>query len=316
MKKKSVVYHEKKQCIFSKLFYPYWKYRYLFLLFLPALLYYIVFCYGPMYGIQIAFKDYSLTKGISQSPWVGMKYFERLFSMKGFWSVFWNTITISGLKLIFGFPIPIIFALLLNELRQKHFKKVVQTISYLPHFLSWIILVSLFTQLLSPSIGPVNQILKAMGLNEIYFMADTKWFRPVVVFTSVWKELGWGTVVYLAAITGCNPELYEAAAIDGARRFQKVLYITLPELAAVITIMFIFAVGGIVNDDFDQIFNMLNNAVLNKGDVISTYVYRIGLENMQYSFSTAVGLFKNVIAFVLVMATNSISKRISDYGIW
>lgn len=298
------------------IFYNYWKNRYLVLLFLPALLYYLIFCYGPLYGIQIAFKDFSLVKGITASKWVGLQYFQQLITLKGFWDVFKNTIIISGLKLLFGFPAPIIFAVLLNEISAVRFKKVVQTISYLPHFLSWIILSSLFIQLLAPTSGPVNLILKAMGLNEIYFMGDTQWFRPMVVLTSMWKEIGWSSVIYLAALTGINPELYEAAKIDGASRWQRILRITLPELAPVITIMFIFAVGGIINDDFDQMYNMLNSAVMPVGDVISTYVYRIGLVNMQYSFSTAVGLFKNIIAFTLVVLTNWFSKRISDYGIW
>lgn len=308
----------KKESFFRKNIYPYWKHRYLILLFLPALLYYVIFRYGPLYGIQIAFKQFSLVKGITGSPWLDpvFKNFIRLFSLNKFQNVFANTLIISFAKLIFGFPAPIIFTILLNEIVFPKFKKTVQTISYLPHFLSWILLISVFNQLLSPSTGPVNLFLKMLGQKEIYFMADPKVFRSMVVVTSIWKSIGWNSIVYLAAITGISPELYEAAIIDGATRFQKIWYITLPELAPVVSIMFIFAVGGIINDDFEQIYNMLNPAVSNVGNVISTYVYNVGLIEMKYGFSTAVGLFKNVIAFALVFLANWFSKKVSDYGIW
>jgi ABC-type polysaccharide transport system, permease component len=300
----------------KSVFYDYWKYKYLTLLFIPAVLYYVIFQYVPLYGIQIAFKDYIFTKGVWGSKWVGLEYFKELMTLGSFWEVFRNTIIISGYKFIVGFPAPIIFALLLNEIRLVRFKKFVQTVSYLPHFLSWVILGGLFIQFLSPSSGPINIFLQSLGIKPIYFMADPKWFRSVLVTTSVWKGIGWGSIIYLAALSGINPELYEAATIDGANRFQKIIYITLPELTPVITIMLIFALGGIINDDFDQVFNMYNDAVLSTGDVISTYAYRVGLVKMQYSFSTAVGLFKNIIAFTLVMITNTIAKRINEYGIW
>lgn len=294
----------------------YWKHRYLVLLFLPALIYYAVFCYGPLYGIQIAFKNFIFRLGIMKSPWVGFANFRRLFSMGSFREVFRNTVIISSLKLLFGFPAPILFALLLNEMRLPRFKKLVQTISYLPHFVSWVILGGLFIQFLSPSTGPVNMILKSMGLKPIYFLADKNWFRPVLVLTSIWKGVGWGSVIYLASLAGIDPGLYEAADIDGAGRFRKVLNITLPSLIPVITIMFIFSVGGIVKDDFDQIFNLYNPAVYSVGDVLGTYTYRIGLVDMQYSFSTAVGLFTNVISFGLIVLTNTITKRVNEYGLW
>lgn len=307
---------KERRAVRQSILHDYWKHRYLVLLFLPALFYYLIFCYGPLYGIQIAFKDFSLVDGITAGKWVGLRYFRQLFALSEFWTVFKNTIIISGLKLIFGFPAPIIFAILLNELTAIRFKKAVQTISYLPHFLSWVILSSLFIQLLAPTTGPVNQLLSAIGLKQIYFMGDVNWFRPMVVLTSMWKEIGWGSIIFLAALTGINPEMYEAARIDGAGRWQRIFYITLPELTPVITIMFIFSVGNIVNDDFDQMYNMQNSAVMKIGDVLSTYVYRMGLVNMQYSFSTAIGLFKNLIAFALVMLANWFSKKISDYGIW
>jgi putative aldouronate transport system permease protein len=294
----------------------YWKHRYLVFLFLPAVIYYAVFCYAPLYGVQIAFKNFIFRLGVMKSPWVGLDNFQRLFSMGSFRQVFMNTVIISSLKLFFGFPAPIIFALLLNEMRALRFKKAVQTISYLPHFVSWVILGGLFIQFLSPSTGPINIVLKSIGFKPIYFLADKNWFRPVLVLTSIWKGIGWGSIIYLASLSGIDPGLYEAADIDGAGRFRKIISITLPSLIPVITIMFIFSVGSIVKDDFDQIFNLYNPAVYSVGDVLGTYTYRVGLVDMQYSFSTAVGLFTNVISFVLIVITNWITKRVNEYGLW
>lgn len=294
----------------------YWKYRSLVLLFVPALLFYILFKYLPIYGVQIAFKKYMFLKGIWGSPWIGFQNFEKLFGMASFWEVLRNTFIISGLKLLFGFPAPIILALLLNELRSVAFKRVVQTISYLPHFLSWVILSGIFIQFLSPSIGPINIVIKALGGKPIYFLGDENWFRPVLVFTHMWKTVGWGTIVYLAALTGINPEFYEAAYIDGATRWQSTRYITIPSLAPVITIMLIFAVGGVIEDDFSQIYNMYNEAVYSVGDVISTYTYRRGLVKMDYGFASAVDLFKNLVALVLIISANTVANRVNEYGIW
>jgi putative aldouronate transport system permease protein len=301
---------------FSGFLRQYWKHRYLVSLFIPAVLFYAVFCYAPLYGIQIAFKNFIFRQGITKSPWVGLENFKILFSMGSFKEVFRNTIIISSLKLIFGFPAPIILALLLNEIRAARFKKFVQTISYLPHFVSWVILGGLFVQFLSPSTGPVNIVLQSLGLKPVYFLADKFWFRPTLVITSIWKGVGWGTIIYLASISGIDPELYEAAEIDGAGRFRKMINITVPSLIPVITIMLIFSAGGIVKDDFDQIFNLYNPAVYSVGDVLSTYTYRVGLVDMRYSFSTAVGLFTNVISFVLIFLTNMVTKKINDYGLW
>ncbi len=296
--------------------YGYWKYKYLTLMFIPVIIFYVVFCYGPMYGILIAFKDYNFASGIWGSAWVGMENFERMFHSESFIQVFRNTLLISLYKLITGFPAPIIFALLLNELRLKRFKKTVQTISYLPYFLSWVVLGGMFIQLLSPSSGPINAVLKTMGLEPIFFLGDVKWFRSILVITSLWKGLGWGSIVYLAALTGIDPQLYEAATIDGAGKWKQVIHITIPSLIPVISIMFIFAVGGVINDDFDQIFNLYNEAVYSVGDVISTFTYRVGLISNEYGYSTAVGLFKNVIAIVLLVGANFATKRFGEYGIW
>lgn len=297
-------------------FYSYWKYRYLIVMFIPVIIYYIVFHYVPIYGVLLAFKDYRFKLGIMGSKWVGLEHFKFIFSTASFWEVFKNTLIISLYKLMVSFPAPILFALLLNEIGNKYFKRIIQTISYLPHFVSWVVLGGLFMQFLSPSIGPINIILKGLGMNPVYFLADPKWFRTVLVSTTVWKGIGWGSIVYLAALTGVNPELYEAATVDGAGRFKKVIHVTIPALVPVITIMFILAVGNLISDDFDQIFNLYNPAVYKVGDVISTYSYRMGLVNMEYSIATALGLFKNIISLVLIVTTNIITKRINEYGIW
>ena len=290
--------------------------KYLMLIFLPVAVYYIIFHYIPMYGVIIAFKDYNFTDGIFGSPWVGLEYFKQMFSGETFLEVFFNTIIISAYKLIFGFPAPIILALLFNEIRNAKFKKFTQTVSYLPYFLSWVVLGGIVIQLLSPSIGPIGYVMKSLGLKPINFLADPKWFRSALVATSVWKSVGWGSIIYLAAITGIDQEQYEAAIMDGANRLERMLHITLPGLIPVITIMFILNVGNIISDDFDQIFNLYNPAVYETGDVISTYVYRVGLISMKYSYGTAVGLFRNVIAMILVISTNTIVKRTNEYSLW
>lgn len=295
--------------------YLYRKYAALSLMLLPVIIYYIVFHYAPMYGVIIAFKNYSFSRGIIGSPWAGLANFKRMFASASFFEVFRNTLLISFYKLITGFPAPVVFAILLNELKNAKFKKTVQTISYLPHFLSWVILGGMFIQLLALS-GPVNIMLSKLGISPVYFLGDVKYFRSVLVVTSLWKSIGWGSIIYLAALTGIDPQLYEAAKIDGAGKFKQILHVTLPALVPVITIMFIFSVGSIINDDFDQIFNLYNEAVYSVGDVISTYNYRIGLLNSEYSYSTAVGLFKNVISVVLIVSTNFIAKKYNDYGIW
>jgi len=293
-----------------------WKHRALMLMLLVGLVYYIIFHYGPMYGIQIAFKDYKFRKGIWGSSWVGFHWFIRMFSGQNFAVVFRNTVLISLYKLIAGFPAPIIFALLLNDLGGKWFKKTVQTVSYLPHFLSWVILGGIFLQILSPSTGAVNYVIKLFGGEPIYFLGDPRWFRSTMVILSVWKGFGWGSIIYLATISGIDPGLYEAATIDGANRFQQALHITLPSITPIISIMFIMNSGSIINDDFDQIFNLYNENVYRVGDVISTYVYRQGLIEMKYSYTTAVGVFKNVISFAIILLTNFITSKFSEYGIW
>ena len=284
---------------------------------LPVLAQFIIFKYLPLYGILLAFKDYRILQGIGESPWVGFFNFERLFTSLEFFRVFKNTIVLAVLNFIFGFPAPIILALMINEMRAKRFKRISQTLSYLPHFISWVILAGIFMEILSPSRGPINAILKALGLNTIFFLGDPEWFRPTLVVTSIWKGIGWGSIVYLAALGGINEELYDAARVDGCGRFKRIWHVTIPGILPVIIIMLILASGDLVSDNFDQVFNLQNDGVINNvGDVLGTYIYRQGIKNLDYSFSTALELFRNIISLVLVLTTNKISKLVGEYGLW
>ena len=290
----------------------------LVLMFLPTILCLGIFHYVPIYGLVIAFKDFTIAKGIMHSDWVGLLQFKKLFMAPSFVEVFKNSIWISFLRIVFGFPGPIILALLLNEIRTAWYKKAVQTISYLPHFLSWIVLSGMFMNVLSPSGGMVNQLIVLLGGKPIYFMADPDYFVSMLITTGIWKGVGWGTIVYLASIASINPELYEAATVDGANRFSRVIHITIPSIIPVICIMFILQSGNLINAGFDQIYNMYNPAVYKVADIIDTYVYRRGLIEMKYSFSAAAGLFKNLISFGLVLTTNIIVKKVNGEqgGIW
>ena len=292
----------------------------LVLMFLPVVAYFVIFKYVPMAGIMIAFKNYKIKQGIWGSAWAEplLANFTKAFNTPTFARSVTNTLTISGLKLLFGFPAPILLALMLNEVAHPRFKKTVQTITYLPHFLSWVVLAGMFQQLLSPNNGAVNAVLQSVfGVKDsIYFLGDNRYFRGTLIVTDIWKNVGWSSILYLATIAGIDPALYEAATVDGATRFQCTKYITLPSLVPTIVVMLILSVGSIMDAGFDQVFNLYNTAVYQTGDIIDTYVYRYGLGDMKYSLATAVGLFKNVIAFVLVAATNLIAKRISGSGIW
>lgn len=294
----------------------YWRYRYLMMLLIPSLAVLIIFKYIPIYGVQIAFKDFKIRQGIWGSEWVGFAVFEKIFSLPVFWSAFKNTVILGIMNLLIGFPLPILLALMLNELRHERYKKLVQTFSYLPHFISWVTLSGLFIQLLSPSTGPVAQLFQFMGLKPYYFMGEASTFRWVLVATNAWKSIGWGSIIYLAALAGVDQEMYEAALIDGASRMQRIWYITLPSIAPTVTIMLILRAGSIINDNFDQVYNMTNAAVYEVSNVLGVYTYELGLKNMRYAESTAVGLFKNVISFALVMMTNMVSTKVNDYGIW
>lgn len=295
----------------------YYRYRYMFALLAAALVHTVIFRYGPIYGVIIAFKDYRIFDGILGSPWVGFDNFRRLFSVtSSFKTVFRNTVLISLYRVIFGFPAPIILALLLNELMNEPFKRVVQTISYLPHFLSWVILGGILREILSPAYGVVNQLFVALGAKPVYFLASKTWFVSVLITSGIWQGIGWGSIIYLAAISGIDAQLYEAAIIDGAGKLRQIRYITVPSLLPVMVILFILRMGNILDAGFDQIFNLYNPVVYEVADIIDTYVYRIGLVEFDFSFSAAVGLFKNVVGLILVVIVNRFAKTFGEYGIW
>lgn len=284
---------------------------------LLGVLWMIIFNYIPMYGIVIAFKKYNIIKPISDAPWVGLKNFKDFFQDDNFWMVMKNTLGISFYKLIIGFPLPIAFALLLNEVKSFRLKKAVQTISYLPHFLSWVILGGIMMNWLS-DVGIINNILMSLHIikEPIVFLGEPKYFWGIVVISDIWKELGWSAIIYLAAIAGIDPEMYEAATIDGAGRFRRMWSITLPSIKATISILFILAVAGILNSNFDQIFVLRNSLNSSASDVIDVFVYRMGLQLGRYSYATAVGLFKSIIAFILLFTANTVSKKLNDTSIF
>lgn len=300
-----------------KEFKGYIKYWDLCLMLLPVIAYFIIFKYIPMGGIVIAFKDFKLGLGVSGSEWVGFANFVDAFRTRLFIRSIRNTLIISLLKLCVGFPAPILLALLLNEVRHNGYKRVVQTISYLPHFLSWVIMAGILSQLLSPNNGAVNALLKSLGRKDaVPFLLDNAYFRGTVVVSDVWKGVGWGSILYLATISSIDPTLYEAAICDGASRPQRVRYITLPCIMPTVTIMLILSLGGILDAGFDQLLNLYSSAVYETGDIIDTYVYRVGLVDWNYKLSTAIGLFKNIIGFMLVAGSNAVAKAISGNGIW
>ena len=289
-----------------------WKRKELYLMLLPGIALLLLFKYLPMYGLAIAFQDFSLKKGVFGSEWVGLRHFIDFFTIEGSKRALMNTLIISFLRLLWGFPAPILLAVLLNEVGNKAYKKVVQTVSYIPHFISWVIASGMMYVLLSPSTGVAGYLFQALGLEPVYFMADPKYFRSVLVVSDIWKGVGWGTIVYLAGISNINPELYEAAVVDGATRFQRITRITVPSLMPLISIVLILRMSHIMEGGFDQIFNMYNSAVMEVADIIDTYVYRLGMQKMQYDFGAAVGLFKSAVSLILVIVVNQISRKISN----
>ncbi len=288
----------------------------MYLILLPGLLHLLLFKYVPLYGILIAFKDFNIFDGIGSSPWVGLDNFEKLVSSNEFFRVLKNTVLISVYKIVILFPLPIFVAIVLNEVRKIFFKRVVQTIIYLPHFLSWVIIGGLFVNILSPSSGIVNRIIESLGGEPISFLIDNDWFRSVLVFSAGWKEVGWNAVVFIAAIAGIDQDLYEAADIDGAGRINQIIHITLPSIASTIVLMLILRLGYVLEAGTEQILVMYNSVVYETADVIGTYVYRIGLGTMDYSFSTAVGLFNSVVGFALVVTGNKVCQKLTQKSIW
>jgi len=303
-------------------FLSYFKRNYdLYLLLVPGLIFVMIFNIAPMYGITLAFKDYNIFAAetpflsIFKSPWVGFKHFIEIFDQRDFRSAFANTLIISIMKIVCIFPIPIIFAILLNEVRSIHFQKGIQLIVYLPHFLSWAIVAGIFVELLG-STGAVNNILEYLGFSKVRFLMDNRIFRWVLVFSDGWKEVGWSSIIYFAAIAGLDQECYEAARVDGANRFHQMRYITLPGLAPTIILMLIIRVGNIMEAGFSQILVMYNPTVYETADIIGTYVYRVSLGKLNFSTGTAVGLFNSVIALFLVVSANAVAKRLTGKSIW
>ena len=288
----------------------------LYLLLAPMAIWFALFLYKPMYGLIIAFQDFSIFRGIEKSPFVGFANFIELFQNDMFVRAFWNTITISGLGLIFAFPVPIILALMFNEVKSEIGKRWAQTVVYLPHFISVVIVAGIVINFLSPSIGIVNLFLKGIGLEPIYFLTQPEWFRPVFIGSSVWKESGFESIVYLAAIAGVSPTLYESARVDGASRWQMMWRITLPCILPTIIIMLIIRIGNLVEVGFEYIILLYRPSTYETADVVSTFIYRTGLQGTQYDLATAAGLFNAVIAFVLVYSANRISRRVSSTSLW
>lgn len=288
----------------------------LYVLIAPVLIYFIVFHYMPMYGVQIAFKDFIATKGIGGSPWVGFKHFERFFDSYFFWRLLKNTLGISLYELAVGFPIPIVLALMINEVRHGKYKKFVQTVTYAPHFLSTVVLVGIVIMFLSPTSGIVNTIIKAFGGEPIFFMTEPEWFKTIYVLSGVWQQMGWSSIIYLAALAGIDPGLHEAAKVDGATRLQRIWHINLPGIMPTVVILLILNIGSLMGVGFEKVFLMQNSLNNESSDVISTYVYRSGLLGAQYSFAAAVGLFNSVVNFILLLTVNRIARAVNQASLW
>ena len=295
------------------------KYWQLYVMLLLPLLYLLVFKYFPMVYVQIAFKKYSIVQSVWEMPWAqnhGFEYFIKAFSNNDFKYALKNTLVLNILDLIFGFPAPILFALILNELCFVRYKKVVQTIAYMPHFLSWVIIYSLALQLLAPNAGLINMVIQKFGGEAVPFLNDeAHWIRSYIGF-GIWQNFGWGSIIYLAAIAGINPELYEAASVDGAGRFRKIWHITLPGIKPTIVVLLIMSLGNILGGGFDRPFAFQNNLVMRVADVIATYVYRVGIKGLQFSLTTAVGLFQSVVGVIFLLLANWLSRRLGERGIW
>lgn len=289
--------------------------KYLLLLISPGVLFLILFKYIPMGGIVIAFKNYSIFKGIWDSDWVGFENFRRVFSSSDFLMVLRNTLIISTYNIIFVFPVPIILSIILNEIRSRYFKKIVQTVIYMPHFVSWVVIAGIMLSVLSPTYGIAKEVFEFLGRKPIVLMASRQHFRTLLVLSSIWKESGWGTIIYLAAFSTIDPNLYEAAVVDGAGKLRRIWNITLPSIKGVIVLLLIINIGNIMNAGFDQILAMQNDLVRPVSDVFETYVFRRGLQRGDYSFSAAMELFKSVVACILVFSADKFAKRIGEEGI-
>jgi putative aldouronate transport system permease protein len=292
------------------------KHKYMYLMLVPVALYYIVFHYAPMYGTTIAFKRFNPMVGILGSPWTGLAHFKQLFALDKFYSVFWNTVRISFIRIVFGFPVPLIVALMLNEVKNSSLKRGIQTAIYIPHFISWVVLGGILINLLSAESGIVNTIIKAMGFRAIPFLTSDTYFVPTMVVSMIWKTFGWNTIIYLAALAGVDPQLYEAAVVDGAGRWRRLFRITLPCIQSTIIVLLIMRIGGIMQAGFEQIFVLYHPAVYNVADIIDTYVYRMGLSEGRFELATAVGLFKSVVNFLMIVLANKLARMWGEEGVY
>ncbi|WP_339309311.1 ABC transporter permease subunit [Paenibacillus sp. FSL k6-2145] len=288
----------------------------LHLMILPGLLIIIVFGYIPMAGLSIAFQNFSPIAGFKNMNWVGLDNFRYLFDLPGFSQVVWNTVFISTMKIVSGLVIPVLVALLLNEVRKTGFKRTIQTVIYMPHFFSWVILAGIIVDVLSPSTGIVNMLLKAVGIDPIQFLASNEWFPHILVITDQWKEFGFGTIIYLAALTNIDKSLYEASVMDGAGRWKQTWHITLPGIRPIVILMVTLSLGNVLNGGFDQVFNLYNPLVYESGDILDTMIYRIGLQDAQYSVSTALGLIKSVVSFIFIGLGYFLAYRFANYRIF
>ena len=294
----------------------FWDTKFLFVLWLPALVYYLVFHYFPMWGISLAFFQYNSWLGLKGSPFIGFRNFEVFFKSPDFWPYIRNTLMLGLQSLTISFPSVIIFALLLNEVRNAKFKKTVQTISYMPHFMSTVVIVSLITTLCDPTQGAINLIIKALGGKPIFFIMEKNWFRPLYLISGMWQGIGWGTIIYLAAISNVDPGLYEAARLDGAGRWRQMLSITLPSIAPTVSTMLILQCGKILSASMEKVLLMQQPATYETSQVLSTYVYRVGIMNGNYSFGQAIGLFTSLVNLALILSANWLSRKLTDYGIF
>ncbi len=286
-------------------------------LLLPGIVALFIFHYIPLFGVVIAFKNFIPFKGILGSDWVGLRNFRYFLLDENFWQVLKNTLEINIMQIIFGFPIPILFALFLNEIWSVRFKKMVQTVSYLPHFISWVVAAGIFTSILSPSTGIVNLFLKnVLNIEPIHFLSISRHFRPIIIISSIWKGFGMNAVYYFAALSSIDVQLYEAAKIDGAGKLKQTWYITLPGLKNIAIVLLVLQVGSLVTIGFEQIFLLYNPLVYDVGDVISTYTYRLGIEQTRYSLTTAIGLAQSVVNFILVYSTNRLAKAFAGWSLW
>ncbi|MCU6711317.1 ABC transporter permease subunit [Paenibacillus sp. J5C_2022] len=291
--------------------------KYLYMMLLPVIFFYIIFKYLPMGGEIIAFKDYRFTDGILGSKWAGFKHFELLFDSADFWRVLRNTLLLNVYSIVFGFPVPIVLALLLNEVRREWYKRIVQNFLYVPHFISWVVLGGILVAMLSPSTGIVNLILdKVFGIDPIYFMANSSWWPVMYTLSGIWREAGWGTILYLAAMAAIDTQLYEAAKIDGANKLRQIWHVTLPGIRSTIAILLILRMGSMMDVGLEQTLVLQNSSVLDVADVISTYVYRVGLQNMNYSYTTAIGLFQSIVGLILIISVNRMIKVSGERGLW